>query len=192
MKKSFLNLNNSLPGIVALFAFDPESAKLLNGLAEHLLRSDNSNLTRGERETIAAVVSRHNQTQFCYKSHRAFAEKNLTVEAGSTIDLSGVFQEGVSAIPDQKLRMLCRIALRTADNNAAEVAELSRKIIKNGLANEEEVHDAVLIASAFCMYNRYVKCLAAPVPTDGYAESAERIYEHGYCATEATVASEGV
>jgi hypothetical protein len=55
-------------------------------------------------------------------------------------------------------------------------------------ATDIEIHDAVLIAAAFCMYNRYVDGLGTLAPDDpqGYAESARRIVEFGYTQTAAT------
>jgi len=40
----------------------------------------------------------------------------------------------------------------------------------------------VLIAAAFCMYNRYVDGLGTPTPGDPgqYAASAQFLVEHGY------------
>jgi len=42
----------------------------------------------------------------------------------------------------------------------------------------------VLIAAAFCMYNRYVDGLATPCPPtrDAYREVAPLVVEHGYAA----------
>ena len=50
-------------------------------------------------------------------------------------------------------------------------------------ATDTEIHDTVLIAAAFCMYNRYVDGLAAWTPDDreGYRQQrANHLVEHGY------------
>jgi hypothetical protein len=49
-------------------------------------------------------------------------------------------------------------------------------------ASDQDVQLAVLIASAFSMYNRLVEGFRAMTPpvTDVYAEVAARIAEHGY------------
>jgi hypothetical protein len=49
-------------------------------------------------------------------------------------------------------------------------------------ASDVEIHDTVLIAAAFCMYNRYVDGLATVTPDDPevYAKMAERIVTGGY------------
>ncbi len=49
-------------------------------------------------------------------------------------------------------------------------------------ATDLEIHDTVLIAAAFCMYNRYVDGLATWQPRDPaiYASMGEHLAEHGY------------
>jgi len=44
-------------------------------------------------------------------------------------------------------------------------------------ATDREIHDTVLIAAAFCMFNRYVDGLASFTPTDpeAYAEMGKRM-----------------
>jgi hypothetical protein len=49
-------------------------------------------------------------------------------------------------------------------------------------ATDLEIHDTVLIAAAFCMYNRYVDGLATWQPEDPamYAKMGEHLATHGY------------
>jgi alkylhydroperoxidase/carboxymuconolactone decarboxylase family protein YurZ len=49
-------------------------------------------------------------------------------------------------------------------------------------ATDLEIHDTVLIAAAFCMYNRYVDGLAtwAPREPDAYRDPAARLAREGY------------
>jgi alkylhydroperoxidase/carboxymuconolactone decarboxylase family protein YurZ len=58
-------------------------------------------------------------------------------------------------------------------------------------ATDREIHDTVLIAAAFCMFNRYVDGLATVAPTDpdGYRERGRFVAEHGYTAVLPHVAS---
>jgi hypothetical protein len=52
-------------------------------------------------------------------------------------------------------------------------------------ATDLEIHDTVLIAAAFCLFNRYVDGLATVVPEDpaGYAAMAELIVSNGYAVS---------
>jgi hypothetical protein len=49
-------------------------------------------------------------------------------------------------------------------------------------ATDMEIHDTVLIAAAFCMYNRYVDGLATVQPDDPafYRERGMRVARDGY------------
>ena len=159
--------------------FRPETAVHLNALAEELLRADNS-LPRGDRELIAAYVSSRNKTVFCEHSHSAFAAVQL--EGG--IDLV----EQVKSDPDDapiepKLRALLHIAGKVAVDGKTVTSSDVEAARAEG-ATDVEIHDTVLIAAAFCMYNRYVDGLDTWQPTDPqlYRERAHLLVEHGYGA----------
>jgi uncharacterized peroxidase-related enzyme len=165
------------PGITGLLRFRPETAGPLNALADALLRAPNS-LSRGERELIAAQVSALNECDFCRDSHSAFAAAQL--EPGMTL------VEQVRAYPDTapisaKLRALLRIAAAVRDDGRAVTPALVAGAREAG-ATDVEIHDTVLIAAAFCMFNRYVDGLGTFAPDDpgAYAASAQRIVEFGY------------
>ena len=51
-------------------------------------------------------------------------------------------------------------------------------------ATDMAIHDAVLIAAAFCMYNRYVDGLGTDQPADPifYRERGKRVAREGYVA----------
>lgn len=170
----------ALPGIVALFDFSPETGKPMSELAERLLRDEHPTLSRGERELIAAGVSMANETQFCLKSHSAFAKYNFEKEGHEAWDLSTVHDKG------SKQEIIINLALHTAFNDAKAVKHFALEGLKSGVITEREVHDVVLIASAFCMYNRYVNCLDAPVPQEDevYEAMAEKVYNEGYISSK--------
>lgn len=165
------------PGITGPMMFRPETAKPLNELAEALLRAPNS-IPAGERELIAAYVSGLNECRFCCASHSAFAAAQL--DSGMT--LVDQVRADIDAAPiSAKLRALLRIAAAVQADGRSVTEELVAAA-RDGGASDVEIHDTVLIAAAFCMYNRYVDGLAtfAPDGHEGYAQSAKRIVEVGY------------
>ena len=172
-----IDLPEGIPGIRSAMQFRPETAVHLNALAEELLRADNS-LSRGDRELIAAYVSSQNKTVFCEHSHSAFA----AVQLDGGIDLV----EQVKTDPDNapiepKLRALLHIAGKVAvDGKSVTSSDIEGARVEG--ATDIEIHDAVLIAAAFCMYNRYVDGLGTWQPTDPelYRERAHLLVEHGY------------
>jgi len=175
-----IELANNMPGIVGLMMFRPETAEPLNALAETLLRADNS-LSRGERETIAAYVSNLNECRFCEWSHSAFAARQL--EGG--YDVVDSVKRDLDAAPvSPKLRALLAIAA-AVQRSGRDVTEGDIRAARNAGASDIEIHDTVLIAAAFCMYNRYVDGLGtwAPDTREAYDQMAEGIVEHGYGAS---------
>jgi uncharacterized peroxidase-related enzyme len=174
-----ISLGNDAPGIVSLFAYRPETAKPLCDLADALLRAPNS-LTRGERELIAAYVSTLNDCSFCGDSHAAFAAAQLP--EGMTL-VDQVRTNPASAPVSPKLAALLRIAA-AVQQGGKNVREEDVAAAREAGATDIEVHDTVLIAAAFCLYNRYVDGLATTLPDDpaGYAAMAELIVSAGYGA----------
>ncbi|MEV5878826.1 peroxidase-related enzyme [Streptomyces sp. NPDC052101] len=172
-----IDVGNDLPGIVSLFAFRPETAAPLSELAEVLLRGPNS-LSRGERELIAARVSHLNSCSFCTNSHAAFAAAQL--DQGMPL-VDQVRTDPATAPVSDKLKALLAVADAVQEGGRAVTREHVKTARAAG-ATDTEIHDTVLIAAAFCMYNRYVDALATTVPDQHavYTEMADHITTHGY------------
>jgi uncharacterized peroxidase-related enzyme len=173
-----IHLGNDLPGIVSLMQYRPETGRPLSELAEVLLRGP-STLTRGERELIAAYVSTLNECRFCASSHAAFAAAQLP-EGMPLVD-QVVGADPATAPVSAKLQTLLAIAA-AVQQGGRNVQRDQIESARNAGATDAEIHDTVLIAAAFCMYNRYVDGLGALTPEDpsGYAVMAEVITTRGY------------
>jgi uncharacterized peroxidase-related enzyme len=174
--------NEQLPGIVGLLDFRPETAKPLRELAEVLLRGP-STLSRGERELIAAAVSNWNDCHFCRSSHGAAAAAYLNTGIGVLDDL----KTGLEHTPmSDKLRALLKVAHKVQEGGK-RVTDTEIQAAKKEGATDVEIHDTVLIAAAFCMFNRYVDGLGtwAPEGKDAYIEMGRRLSESGYAPAPA-------
>lgn len=154
-------LPEGVPGIRSAFQFRPETARPMLDLAEVLLRGDNT-LTPGEREIIATHVSHRNGCHFCMSSHRAAAAHLLDRDYGL---VDAAVRTPESAPISDKLRALLVVAGQVAESGRAVTDEAVEAARAAG-ATDREIHDAVLIAAAFCMFNRYVDGLAALTPHD--------------------------
>ncbi|HXM42771.1 MAG TPA: peroxidase-related enzyme [Bryobacteraceae bacterium] len=171
-------LPEGLPGITSAFAFRPETAKPLRELAEILLRGPGS-LTSAERETIAAFVSTRNDCYFCQTSHRAAAAHHA---GGSYEMVDAVRLDSLNAPVSPKLKALLAIAGKVQQGGKNVTPEDIQRARQEG-ATEPEIHDTVLIAAAFCMYNRYVDGLATYTPVDDfklYDEMGAHMAHEGY------------
>ena len=166
-----------MPGIVSGFAFRPETAKPMRELAEVLLRGP-STLTSGEREMIATVVSNRNDCYFCQTSHRAAAAHHL---GGNYELVDAVRADYLSAPVSAKLKALLTIAT-AVQKGGKSVTSADVESAREAGASDLEIHDTVLIAAAFCMFNRYVDGLATVTPTDQrqYDAMGARMAKEGY------------
>ena len=172
-----IELGNDIPGIRGLLAYRPETAGPLMELAEVLLRGDNT-LSRGERELIAAYVSRRNECEYCANSHGATAAAQLP---GGAEQVGQVLADPGTAPVSGKLRALLDIAELVREDGRLVSADTVAKARAAGAA-DAEIHDTVLIAAAFSMFNRYVDGLGTATYDDPakYAAGAQILIEHGY------------
>jgi uncharacterized peroxidase-related enzyme len=172
-----INLPEGFPGIRGPMAFRPETAKPLNELAETLLRGDNT-LTRGERELIATYVSSLNDCFFCQNAHGGIAQHYLQCDMDFIDEVKRDFQS--TSIPD-KLKALLSIA-ESVQKGGKQVTENQIEKARSLGATDREIHDTVLIAAAFCMFNRYVDGLATWAPQDRefYVKRGKLRAEEGY------------
>lgn len=174
---AYINLPDDLPGIRGPMAFRPETAKPLNELAEILLRSENS-LTRGEREVIGTYVSYLNDCFYCQNAHGGLAQHYFQCDL-STMD-------GIKADPEKsdlsgKMKALLAVAARVQKGGKHVTPEQIERARGEG-ATDIEIHDTVLIAAAFCMFNRYVDGLGTWAPQDRmfYVNRGKSRAEEGY------------
>jgi uncharacterized peroxidase-related enzyme len=180
---AYIDLKNDFPGIRGLMAYRPETAKPLNELAEVLLRSDSS-LSRGERELIAAFVSGKNDCYFCEQVHGGLAQHYLEC---TTDFIDAVSTDFISSAVSDKMKALLWIA-SSVQKGGAHVKEEQVETAKSVGATDVEIHDTVLIAAAFCMFNRYVDGLATWAPQDRayYINRAKQRAEEGYANYDAS------
>ncbi len=172
-----INVPDGVPGIRSLVMFRPETGKPLYELAQVLLRGD-STLSEAERELIAAYVSKRNNTMFCMMSHAA-ASRELYGDDKGIVDevLNDMQQANIS----NKMKALLNIAGKV-QVLGKEVTQQDIDAARKEEATDKEIHDTVLIAAAFSMFNRYVDGLASFTPTDEkeYEAMGQRMAEKGY------------
>src|SRR5665213_1583718 len=172
-----IQVPEGVPGIRSLVMFRPETGKPLYALAQVLLRGE-SPLSEAERELIAAYVSKRNDTMFCMMSHAA-ASRELYKDDRHIVD--DVLKNMEHSQVGDKMKALLNIAGKV-QILGKEVSEEDIAKAREQGANDREIHDTVLIAAAFSMFNRYVDGLASFTPTDPneYVEMGKRMAEKGY------------
>ena len=172
-----IKLPEGVPGIVGPMIAYPETQIHLSGLAEALLRGPSS-LTSAERELIASYVSSRNECNFCTQSHAAAARAHYG-EQRRLVDQ--VLADLQTAPVSAKMKALLAIADKVRrDGRLVQPADIDRARAEG--ADDKAIHDTVLIAAAFCMFNRYVDGLGTSAPTDpaAYEETGVRLANQGY------------
>ena len=180
-----------LPGITGLLEYRQDTAAPIRKLTQILLRGNppkvdssgmdsprsESTLSEGERELIAALVSSRNCTNFCEAAHTKAADLLL----GESATARAVKHDIETAPVSEKMKALLQIAALTQESGRAVTPEAVERARSVG-ATDREIHDTVLIAALFCLYNKYVDGLATVAPTDPayYQMLGERITSRGY------------
>ena len=143
-----------------------------------------NSLTPGERELIATYVSYLNDCYYCQTIHGAIAAANLNGDEDLVKRVKADFR--YADISD-KLKALLPIAAKVQKGGKYVTAQDVENARKFG-ATDLEIHDTVLIAAAFCMYNRYVDGLDTIQPRDerGYIERGKQVAREGYVAVSKT------
>lgn len=172
----YIPLESHLPGITGLLEYRQGSAKPIRELTQFLLRGP-STLTEAERELIATVVSSGNDCTFCTTAHTAAADLLL----GESETSAKVKANHDEAPVSDKMKALLTIAVMVRESGKSVTADAIAKAKAEG-ATDIEIHDTVLIAALFCLYNRYVDGLATALPENAayFNTLAERIVHHGY------------
>ncbi|MEP7107276.1 MAG: peroxidase-related enzyme [Ferruginibacter sp.] len=172
----YIPLEEHLPGITGLLEYRKDTAAPIRDLTQILLRGP-STLTEGERELIATIVSYRNECTFCTTAHTAAADILLGEE-----NTSAKVKQDINTAPvSDKMKALLNIATQVQQGGKNVTGESIQKAKDNG-ATDLEIHDTVLIAALFCLYNRYVDGLSTVTPTDPafYRGLGERLKNNGY------------
>jgi uncharacterized peroxidase-related enzyme len=176
---AYIPTQEDLPGIRDLFAFRPETARPLSELVEILLH-DKSTLSPGERELIATYVSSQNDCRYCQTIHGATAAAHLNEDEDLVRSVKSDFER---AEVSSKLKALLAIVGKVQKSGKQVLPEDVARARAEG-ATGLEIHDTVLIAAAFCMYNRYADGLGtcAPDAMEWYRDQGRKVADHGYVA----------
>jgi len=175
-----------LPGIRGPLAFSPETTKPLRDLAQVLMSGPHT-LTLAEREMIAAYVSSENDCYYCHSCHGSTAAQHLGGAADDYRLIDQIKQDYEASSISEKMKALLAIAGKVQKGGKyVTSADVDRARQKG--ATDKEIHDTVLIAAVFCMFNRYVDGLDTWQPHDPemYIEIGKLTATHGYANRDIT------
>jgi len=172
----YLPFDENLPGITGILNYRPETALPIRQLTQVLLRGE-STLTEAERELIATVVSNGNECRFCTAAHTAIADLLL----GEKETAQKVKEDVMHAPVSDKMKCLLTIAKAVQISGKNVTPEMVAAARENG-ATDLEIHDTVLIAALFSLYNRLVDGFASVTPAEPafYQRLAHILKDKGY------------
>jgi uncharacterized peroxidase-related enzyme len=171
--------------------FSPETTKPLCDLVQVLL-ADPHSLTPAEREMIATYVSFQNDCFYCQNCHGSTAAQHLG-GSGRDYDLIARMKQNYEATSiSPKMKALLAIAGKVQKGGKHVTGDDVSRARQAG-ATDKEIHDTVLIAAAFCMFNRYVDGLATWQPNDPeiYHEIGMMTAKHWICRQGLQQAAKG-
>jgi uncharacterized peroxidase-related enzyme len=172
-----IRLKDNLPGIIGLIFNNSRTGKAVCHLTQAALRGP-SGLAVADRELIAAHVSSLNDCDFCVNIHGAVVSE---VRNDNGITVSCTLNDPETANISGKMKALLRIAAKVQQSGKAVMEEDISHARKNG-ATDDDIHDTVFIAAAFCFFNRYVDGLGTtPMAREkDYIEPARALLKFGY------------
>ena len=141
---------------------------------------------------IATYVSLQNECIYCQSCHGSTAAQHL---GGTDADyelIASIKQNYEATEISSNLKALLAITGKVQRGGKQVTNEDIARARQQG-ATDKETHDTVLIAAAFCMYNRYVDGLATWAPTnpiymvrteDGLPTKARRVDRTLNCRSE--------
>ena len=173
-------LTEGLPGIRGPMVFSPETTKPLCELVQVLLTGPHS-LTPAEREMIATYVSSENDRYYCQHCHGSTAAQHLGGSEKEYEFVAAIKRDFESTALSPKMKALLNIAGKV-QQGGKKVTTADVERARGQGATDKEIHDTVLIAAAFCMFNRYVDGLATwqPQDPDVYREIGQHTSQLGY------------
>ena len=166
----------SLPSgsLIDIFARSPELFEPLHAFGEAVMRGASPFLP-GERELMAAFVSRLNGCRFCELAH-ATAAAHFGEDAGLVARLvEDVETSGIAEPLRPVFRYLRTLTLTPADTAAEEV----RAMLDAGWG-EEAVENANLVCGYFSLMNRLVEGLGLEADAGMIAMAGRQLHDRGY------------
>jgi uncharacterized peroxidase-related enzyme len=114
---------------------------------------------------IATYVSSQNDCTYCQSCHGSTAAQHLGGKDADYDLITSIKQNYEATAISSKMKALLAIAGKVQKGGKHVIGDDVARARQEG-ATDKEIHDTVLIAAAFCMFNRYVDGLATWQPSD--------------------------
>lgn len=149
---SFFRSIREAADVMALFRRFPKSVKPLLEYHDVVLRSDDSSLSVGERELIAAYVSSLNGCEYCFTAHRRYAEA-FGIDPSVFGDMSVSLDWEV--LPERLAPIFEYVRKLTLDPTSVEQADADA-VFASGW-DDDALYDAISVCALYNFMNRIVE-----------------------------------
>ena len=143
-----------VPNVFKVFSLTPEHFLRWFKYYDYLMRNEESELSRPEREAIALVVSSENRCDYCLASHGAYL-RELTHDPVKADTLSHNYRHAELSARE---RALCDFAVKLTRRSFEMEAEDLAPLRAVGLS-DEAIFEAAQVAAMFNFTNRLANAL---------------------------------
>ncbi len=159
----------------AMRRFNTGLERPLLKLQQVIMRAEDSPLTIGERELLAAYTSRVNSCEYCGGAHEAASieygmDNGLVLELLSDIDSANI-KESLKPI----FRFARKLTLEPSEMNQADA-----DAVFDAGWSERALYDAIAVCCVFNYMNRYVLGLGLGVIPESFAPEGKMLKQYGY------------
>jgi uncharacterized peroxidase-related enzyme len=164
-----------IPEVLKLVMYRPDFFGTLMKTVTHEAMRGVSAWSVGDRELMAAFVSKMNECEFCIKAHTAVSARAYHDEAKVSTALSDL----ETAVIDEPLRATLRMLRKLTREHAVDVDDM-RAVLAAGVSREQ-ITDALAVCFAFNTMNRLADAFAFFVPgPKAFEAGAKFLLARGY------------
>ncbi len=164
-----------IPEVLKLVMYRPDFFGTLMKTVTHEAMRGVSAWSVGDRELMAAFVSKMNECEFCIKAHTAVSARAYHDEAKVSTALSDL----ETAVIDEPLRATLRMLRKLTREHAVDVDDM-RAVLAAGVSREQ-IMDALAVCFAFNTMNRLADAFAFFVPgPKAFEAGAKFLLARGY------------
>ncbi len=164
-----------IPGPVKLIMYRPDFFGAHLKKVTHEAMRGPSAWSVGDRELMAAFVSKLNECEYCIKAHTAVAARAYQDEA----KVSAALADLEAAAIEEPLRATLRLLRKLSREHRVEVDDMRARLAAG--VSRQQIEDALAVAFAFNTMNPLADAFGFFVPAPkAFEAGAKYLLAHGY------------
>lgn len=161
--------------IIKLVKYRPDFYGAPMGVVTHEAMRGSSAWSVGDRELMAALVAKTNQSEFCTKAHSAVAQQAY----GDEKQVSALLSEPDTSALEEPLRATL-LMVRKLTREHTVTADHMRQLLAAGVSRQQ-IEDALAVCFSFNVISRLADAFGFEVPgPKAFEGGAKYLLSHGY------------